>query len=119
MTYSTIRIAALPAHLEHALYWFDWEAGRAFGPFESLQTALTALPAVAERAEDPDVLLCGIDELGKEFDAYSAQEMQGETAESFRADMAAEAENYRAECFEESRRAAGMAHGDRGLADHY
>lgn len=90
---------------------------REVGPFPTLQAAFDAVAALEDSCEAGEcVLLTGTDETNTEFDAYEPS--RGECASEYRAEAARDEAEYRAEEASEARRMAGMAHGNRGLADY-
>jgi len=100
----------------YLMIWnWEMEGGdylRGFGPFEALQAAFDAVAEVQGLCTDTQcILLNGQDETGYIFDAYEPD--PGESADQFRAEMEADDDDWRSE----ARMQAGMAFGNRGLAD--
>ena len=90
---------------------------REVGPFPSLQAAFDAVKTLEDSCEAGEcVLLTGTDETNTEFDAY--EPAPAECAAEYRAEAARDEAEYHAMASSEARRMAGMAHGNRGLADY-
>ena len=99
--------------------WSDTASAnvREAGPFPTLQVAFDAVAALEDSCEAGEcVLLTGTDETGAGFDAYEPS--RGECASEYRVEAARDEADYRAMASSEARTMAGMAHGNRGLADY-